>query len=178
MMNFSGSIYEGLASSYIGHAGYEGDDNWGKFLYLEYEYDKNRELTYKEIRSHSQYVTEFHDDEFIFFVLRFTDKQRIGIVDPFIVGQYSKIDRDYVASHFPKYTQQGSISNNWRILVKDDWNRPDYIPSLKSYWEIKTGCSLPDNAELWSRPMKRDEVYNYELYHALTHETADSISLQ
>lgn len=168
MMNFSANIVYNLKSTYLGHIDYEGADNWGDYLYLELDPEEITNEVKKELRNHILYVTEFDGEESRFFVYKLTDKQKITIVMPFLSGKYSQIDREYVAKYFPKYTRQGTISNNWRILVKDEWERPDYIPSLRQYWEDKIGCNLPEDAELWSRPMKRDEVYNYEVFELLS----------
>ena len=167
MMNFSGSVYPSLIGSYIGNVEYEGDADWGNYLYLEYEYDKNKQYIYNEIREHAQFIDELHDDNSIIFILKFTDKQRETIVNPFKEGKYSKIDRNYVAKYFPKYNREGRVSNNWRILMKDEWDRPNYIISLRDYWEGRIGIPIPVDAEVWDRPMKREEVRGYEVYELL-----------
>jgi hypothetical protein len=80
---------------------------------------------------------------------------RENIVKPFLDGKYSKIDRDYVKEHFNKLVSGGSqLSTNWMILNKHE--------SLRKYWEEQIGTTLPQDAEVWSRPEKIDEIYNYE----------------
>lgn len=174
MMNFSSNIVYNLSKTYLGNVAYEGTDNWGDYLYIEFSREDLLDSITKELRDHDQYIVEFDEDNSVFFVYKFTDKQKIDIVEPFLDGKYSKISRSYVAKYFPKFTKYGTVSNNWRILIKDEWERPHYIPSLKAMWEEKIGTSLPENAEVWSRPMKRDEIYNYETFKALEDALAEN----
>ena len=34
--------------------------------------------------------------------------------------------------------------------------------SLRKFWEDQIGVPLPPDAEVWSKPRKEDEIYNYE----------------
>jgi hypothetical protein len=91
----------------------------------------------------------------LMFKFGFDEKAVEKIVKPFIEGKYSLIDRDYAKEHFNKLVVGGNqLSTNWMILNKHEY--------LKKYWEEQIGMKLPDDAEVWSRPEKHDEIYDYE----------------
>jgi hypothetical protein len=33
---------------------------------------------------------------------------------------------------------------------------------LREYWESKLGISLPEDAEVWSKPRHEDEIYGFD----------------
>lgn len=159
------AIYDEVICTYLGHVGYEGLDNWGKYFYIEYNLDDLNEKDLDELRDHPQYVIEFNNDNGnVFFVYKITDKQHETIVKPFLEGKYSEIDRGYAKSHFKQYKDNGEVSLNWRILHKDEWKRPSNMQSIRDYWKDLIGIPLPADAEVWSRPEKRDEIYGYKEY--------------
>ena len=82
-----------------------------------------------------------------------------GIVKQFLKGKYSRIDRDYVAENFPKIEIiDGNYyyTNNWKILTQHE--------SLKRYWEAEIDAELPEDAEVWSRPIKNDEIRSFDKF--------------
>ena len=92
-------------------------------------------------------------------ILRMPRYVKEEIVDPFLKGKYSEIDRTYVRSHFKQVIMngyEGIFSKNWMVLNKS--------PHLKREWESILGVELPEDAEVWSRPTKNEEVYNYKQY--------------
>lgn len=92
----------------------------------------------------------------LMFRFSFSDEVKQSIVKPFLEGKYSKIDREYMRAHFNKYVSEtsGQFSTNWMILNKH--------PQLRKYWEEQIGTTLSQDAEVWSKPEKHDEIYNYE----------------
>lgn len=153
----SSHLWRGLASSYAGNYDYTGDDTWGEHLSLLY---RTRDITEEQIdiiRKNKGYVHEYDPDtDHIMFVLKIPTKYKKNVVTPFLKGEYSKIDREYVNANFKQTASNGSYSTNWLILTKDK--------SLRKFWEDQIGVPLPHDAEVWSRPLKEDEVYNYESF--------------
>lgn len=150
-----------IENTYLGNTEYEGDNVWGKYFYLEVN-PIHLDACLRNLTTHPQYITYFNSsyNDNLFFVFEITQNQK-KIVDPFLLGQYSKIDRIYVENTFKK-EQSGNTSLNWRILNKDEnWERPSHVMSLRDYWFARIGIELPENAEVWSKPEKRDEIYCY-----------------
>ncbi len=138
----------------MGNVEYEGNAGWGNYFYIMLKNDAPDSL--KELlKAHRQYVHQYSPEEGkTMFVFKITSEQYITIVEPFLRGKYSEIDRDYVRLRFPRISD-GQLSTNYLILTKD--------PILKAYWESdeKIGMSLPDNAEVWSKAKRQDEVYGF-----------------
>lgn len=184
-MNLSGSLliwtlgnmfpefYQKLEDTYIGNVEYEGEDSWGKYYYVVTKEDYSSILL-STIRKHSMYVRDYYDDQGKFIVVfKFTPEQQETIVNPFILGKYSEIDRAYVAKNFKKTSGTGKISTNWQILTKDK--------ALREHWERELNVtpyiriSIPEEAEVWSRVKKEHEILGYEAYKELQEETLESM---
>lgn len=150
-------LWKGLISSYVGNYDYTGDDSWGDYMSLLYRTAEVSEEQLTLLRKNKAYVHEYDPEEGqIMFVLKIPSKYKKTVVAPFLNGEYSRISRDYMNTHFQKFTPTGSYSTNYLILTKDS--------SLRKFWEDQIGQPLPPNAEVWSRARKEDEVYNYESY--------------
>lgn len=68
-------------------------------------------------------------------------------------GKYSKIDRDYVAKHFPNDPGHRLYGN--RLVL-------DKSGVLRKLIEEELDVKLPKGAEVWARPKLEQEVYAYE----------------
>lgn len=159
-------LWNGLLGTYAGNYDYTGDDSWGKYLSLLYDPTKVNDLQLTALRSSKQLVYEYTPEEGgIMFVMKIPPKYKKDVIEPFLKGEYSKIDKEYVNAHFKSSTINGSYSTNWLILNKDK--------SLRKFWEDQIGLPLPPDAEVWSRPRKEDEIYNYESF--LVKENLDDI---
>ncbi|MBP7007067.1 MAG: hypothetical protein KBB16_03340 [Candidatus Pacebacteria bacterium] len=97
------------------------------------------------------------------YILELSDNDRENIVKPFIEGKYSQIDREYVKTNFPEKEfigfdvfgkAQYKKLINYKILTKSK--------ELHNWWEERLGCPLPPDAEVWSIPDLKQEVYLYE----------------
>jgi len=146
----------------MGHSRFEGPEIWGNYLYINIERDFIEAELLSHIRNHSQYVTEFdEEDSTVFFVFKFTPVQKMNIVIPFLMGKYSEIDRKYVHEHFPMYSKKtNQISMNWRILHRDVWQIPHGVTPLKKYWEARMGEKIKEeNAEVWYKPKMEHEIF-------------------
>lgn len=101
-----------LESTYLGNIYYEGTQDWGNYFYLEYKrVDLDNNIT-ATIRENLYYIVEFDHEESVFFVLEIPKRYKEGVVDPFLKGEYSKIDRAYVARFFPQRLKDGNTSSN------------------------------------------------------------------
>lgn len=93
-------------------------------------------------------------------LIEFPEDYKQTIVQPFLEGKYSKINRQYVNQYYKPFTMnehgERIMSRNWMILHKHD--------DLRKEWENILDMNLPDDAEVWSRPTKYEEVYNFEGY--------------
>lgn len=146
-------FYSSLINTYLGNVEYEGDDSWGNYIYLELKRDTPGYLI-RHLRNHSWFINEYDPTtESIIVVMEPDDDVKKKIIEPFLQGKYSKIDKDYVNKYFNYVYPDGTRPINWLILNKDK--------SLWNYWENKIN-GLPKDAEVWSAPRKIDEIYRYE----------------
>jgi hypothetical protein len=84
------------------------------------------------------------------YVFTLSEQEIEKIVKPFTEGRYSDIDRDYVVKHFPNIPGHRLYGN--RLVL-------DKSPILKRLIEDELGTKLPKNAEVWSKPNIKDELY-------------------
>lgn len=61
--------------------------------------------------------------------------------------------------------------------MKDEWDIPPGLKTLRQYWaDLKNaegdhiGFEIPEGAEVWSRPEKKNEVFGYEQIESLQRE--------
>lgn len=143
----------GFQTTYLGDARLS---DWrstlGEKLYVEL--DSTCSSTYlKELTKHPQYSNLRMDGDNYLIEFDIPKKWKETVVDKFIEGKYSEIDRDYVKTYFPKYTSTASESMNYKILTKSE--------ELKEYWETILDVELDQDAEVWSIPELEDEIKNY-----------------
>ena len=106
---------------------------------------------------HKDFITVYLNGEDLVFKFSISDDFKVQVMRPFINGQYSKIDKNYVKTYFSSYVfhETGTKpSVNWQILTKD--------AELKKYWENKIGVTFIEDMEVWSRPEKKEEIYGYQ----------------
>ena len=160
IFNFSRNASAICGHTYLGHVGYEGINIWGNFFYIKLNESKLRDSVIKEFRNHERFVVELHEEDCVLYVFRFSDEEKEKVVQPFLKGAYSKIDREYAKTYFPKISPESHrISTNWRILIKDNWEIPKNIKPLRKYWEERIGIPIPKNEEVWPKPRQKDEIY-------------------
>ena len=184
-MNLSGSIliwtldimpaefYQKLEDTFIGNVEWEGEDTWGNYLYVVSKEDYSNMLL-RTIRKHNMYVRDYYDDHGRFIVVfKFTPEQQEAIVKPFIEGRYSEIDRNYVNKNFKRSSGTGKISTNWQILHKDK--------ALRDHWERELNVTsyiqihIPEDAEVWSKIKKENEILGYETFLQAKEEVLESM---
>lgn len=122
MMGFRNPLLvSNLISTYLGNVEYEGVEDWGNYFYMEYPLDGLSEFMLSELRTHVNYKYEYDTiDNTVIFIFNIGDRIKETIIKPFLEGKYSLIDREYVNRCFPKSNNLGSLSTNWRILMKDE----------------------------------------------------------
>lgn len=105
------------------------------------------------LSSHPLFVEKYYPrKDHTTFVFKLSEEDRSGVVEPFLKGEYSKVDRDYVKKYFPDDPGH-RLYGNALVLRKH--------PAKKAYWESKIGSTLPLDAEVWPKPQKKKEVYGY-----------------
>ena len=144
-----------VINTYMGSVDYEGDNTWGDYFYILCNIDLPIELR-NMICKHKQYRAEFYvsEDEVI-YVFDLTEIQKLTIVAPFLRGEYSKINSEYFFTHFRKEVSPGKKSKNWMIYHKDE--------VLKRGLEEALDVQLPEGAEVCARPLKENEVHNFDI---------------
>lgn len=153
MLDIEGS-YNIVKTSYIGNMEYEGNDNWGDFIYLVVDSGLDPHIQ-RRFTGHPQFqCTLYPNDNEVMHVYKITEAQKIKIVDPFIRGKYSEIDSTYFYSHFSKKLPNERTSVNWMIYHKDT-----HLRRLIEDW---VGERLPFDAELLTFPKREKEIYGYE----------------
>ena len=142
-----------LDAVYCGHTEYQGNDEWGKFLY--FQLNKNiSETLLRQLRTHAWYKTELDpDSKSILFVFEPDIETKLLILKPFLDGKYSQIDRAYVKNNFTQYLSNGNESTNWMILNKSD--------NLRRAWEQAIGVKFTDDMEVYSKPVKEKEIFGF-----------------
>lgn len=87
------------------------------------------------------------------YVFSLSESEVEGVVKPFMKGEYSKIDRDYVTKHFPNDPGHRLYGN--RLVL-------DKSGVLRKLIEEELDVRLPKGAEVWAKPKLEQEVYAYE----------------
>jgi hypothetical protein len=105
------------------------------------------------LRGHHRFVESYSPvDGDTLYAFKLSEDEQQKLVKPFVEGRYSKIDRDYVEKFFPNVPHHRLYGN--RLVL-------DKSPRLKEAIEDELGVTLPDNAEVWSKPKLEYELYGY-----------------
>lgn len=117
---------------------------YGKHLYalVSTDYD---------FSSFTNYIDEISVDNNRLLRFKIPKKYKKSVVKPFIEGSYSKIDKKFVHKFTNKKLNDQTINSVWKIFHK--------APSIKEYWEHRIGVVLPEDAEVWSKPIKSQEIF-------------------
>lgn len=145
----------GLIDSYVGWYPLTKDD-WGNSIFVLTKPDLNKDLK-NFLLTHPQYVCDYTVKDGLLFEFKIDEDYR-DVVKTFLKGKYSHIDKDYVKKFIPKMkmdpiARKQYVSTNYMIVNKWD--------SLKQMWEEDLDVTLPEGAEVWSRPEKEKEIYEY-----------------
>lgn len=144
------NLYDYILDTYMGNADYQGDSDMDKYFYVVIKDDcPYKEVFFKCKHYHDNY---YLDNDRLLLIYTYPDIVKYGVVKEFIEGKYSRISSWYVNQYYQPYVN-GKPSINYRILKRD--------PELKKYWEEKTGITLEEGAEVWSKIKEEDEILNY-----------------
>ena len=115
----------------------------GTHIYLEYTRDTLNDLEREELISSQNFQTKYYVGDSEIFEYNISEKDYTDIILPFLDGKFSIIDRDYVAKYFPNDPNSALYKN--RLIL-------DKSTLIRKEWEDRLGVSLPDGAEVWSKP--------------------------
>lgn len=105
------------------------------------------------LSSHPLFVEKYHPrKEHTTFVFKMSNEDKTKVLEPFLKGEYSKVDKGYVDKHFPNNPSHRLYGN--RLVF-------DKHPAKRSFWENSLGLTLPRDAEVWPKPSQKTEVYGY-----------------
>lgn len=135
-------------NSYMGMPGFE----YGKFFVLLYKHTLSERVS-SLLMSSTLYVTSLCPKEGeLLFVFKVPDETYRKVFQPFIKGKYSEVDRSYVELHFPNDPASKLYGN--RLVF-------DKSPIMRAKWEEALDVTLPDEAEVWSKPKRENEYYEF-----------------
>jgi hypothetical protein len=152
----------GLVNSYL--ADHEYDVRWDLdgCLYLLFKPDKMDDMFEeycKAMRRLSNFKDEYDVAEGIIMVLEIPEKYK-SIIKLFKLGQYSKIDKNYVKDCIPQYIN-GKLSKRWKIFYKD---KSLVLDLAKEFGMSETDAELYIQ-EVEEIPYAEEEIFrfNYEI---------------
>lgn len=148
----------GYIDAYLGHYEKTGEE-WGSSIYLAFNKDLLGEPLVTYMLNKDNYLSNDIDGDVHLFEFKISPSDQENIIMPFLKGAYSKVDRRYVDENFPKITFSGSAMNvnpKWKVFYKD--------PSLAKYWEDKIGIKFTNKMEVYSKPLKNEEIYGYPIH--------------
>lgn len=152
-LNFHELTSNGFINTFVADAKWM--DDLGSNILVLFNSESITSEFISKLRAHKLYKKDYQVDDGLMFVFDLSE-WREKVVLPFLDGKYSQIDRDYVKKYFPEKIYQGGVlaqSVNYKILTKHE--------DLRYYWEAIIDTSLPEDAEVWSKPELTDEVFNY-----------------
>lgn len=155
--NIDNLIKDGFINSYLGWRKHLDTDEYGDYLYLTFDKEKISDVRFRELDNHPNLVDTIYLSEIIVFIFSMGEDFRETVVRPFLAGKYSQIDREFVKTYHPVFTQEDQFSyskNPARMAL-------DKSPELKQYWEDELKVIVEDGAELWSIPDKSQEILDY-----------------
>jgi hypothetical protein len=154
-LNTQVCLANGMTNCYIGDM--KESDTWGEYIYLAFDKDKvNNEFIANTLLRHSDYISSYFTDTVLIVKYSIPEEYKESVVGKFIEGKYSEIDRKYVSENFQEFIRANfgvKSSYKYLVLTKSD--------NLRNYWEDRLGVTLPENAEVWSRAEKEDEMLHY-----------------
>lgn len=128
-------------------------------------YDEDFEMFCEVLRLADNFLDEYDIKDFVVFRLSLL-KEWQHVKEELITSKYSKIDRNYVETFFPKRVYYGSDefgrslwkpSKNYQILTAAE--------ELKVYWEERLDVEIPEDAEVWSKLSMEEEVFRHRKDH-------------
>lgn len=141
-----------LVNSYLVDPSTDGDAYQGRF-YLVFRASMPSSLT-DYLVSHPAFLTMYCPKDGLIVFSFDQSAYADDTVRPFLEGAYSKVSREYVEKHFP------NVQTHRRYGSRQVFDRH---PAHKAEWEAKIGVTLPDDAEVWSKPIIGNETITLEV---------------
>ena len=108
----------------------------------------------KEFQSSEQFESLSKHKDHTVFKFTFSPELRETVVKPFLNGKYSLINRQFVDDYHPRHIGISLARNPSNLILTRD-------ESLRNTLETELGVRLPEDAEVYSRPEKENEIYGY-----------------
>lgn len=159
---------QGLINAYLKDEVNFPDEPIGKYIYLlfsndifsiyKHYYDPNGPLAekFKEIDKDYQIYSLDNDDEYTMIKIEISERDRKRIVEPFLAGKYSKIDRMYVTKYFPEYIAilkpDAYGYHEWRQEKNKLYQVLTADPELRLEMERELDNKIPEDTELKDIP--------------------------
>jgi len=96
------------------------------------------------------YDTEGYGDVIVVFKI---PEEFEKILNLFKKGKYSEFSQQYKVTFFQRKDTDGSLTKEWKILNKHE--------DLRKITELKTNEVIPEEWEVWDKPIAKEEIYMY-----------------
>lgn len=102
-------------------------------------------------------------DEGYYAVILLSEEENENIVKPFLNGKFSEMSKDLINS-YPKLVDTGKVHTlrgSMRKVLGFSLQKKICTKSrdLREFWENYLDVTLPQDAEVWSKPELKDEYY-------------------
>lgn len=136
----------GFVQAYVGNETF--DKDWGEHFHIIFS-----KPVPDFVKGHQYFSYEYEDTSGYGAAFTYPEYVSTYILKPFLRGAFSQMDSAYVDTHFKYRNSTGNYSNAYRICTRDE--------VLKQGWEDLLDVYLPDNAEVASRPRRKEEILNF-----------------
>jgi hypothetical protein len=160
VLDLQGSFKEikkdGFIDSYLGWTKHL-ENAYGQYIYVLFDKNLIPASRLQELDNHNALIDKKLMDDVIVYIFSMNNDFKKDVIEPFIQGKYSQIDRKFVQQAHPTHISEDTLSygkNKARLVL-------DKSPEIREEWEEQLGVKLPTNAEVWSIPSKEDEILDY-----------------
>jgi len=168
-------VYKFLVNTYCGDINFT-EGELGEYFFVH--------LNKKIDIIHNQLVCSYEEDNSFVYVFKVTEEQRSTILNKFMNGEYSKIDRDYVKNSFQLESEIEKVHKKYNVIketmnvtvtfiVKDIETKSQEVPATAKFYtedeyfpEAEEVCIEPEDvaeeaAELPTEVSETDEEEEY-----------------
>lgn len=147
---------DGFINSYIGWEKHL-EKTYGRYIYVQFDKSKLSDIRYNELNEHPYLIDIVKGDEYFTFIFSLSEDFQKKVIEPFLAGKYSQINRKFVEDYHPLYITEDTYmysKNKARLIL-------DKSDDIRKEWEERLATSLPEGAEVWSIPSLEQEVLDY-----------------
>lgn len=142
---------DAFVNTYLKDAKFE-DEQLGGHFYFLFKSSLSPQMSGK-LEGHPLFVEKYPiGEDQVMFKFKIPDEQVHNVVTPFLQGKYSEVDKTYVDANFPDEPTSKSYANRL-VFYKHEL--------IRKYQEERIGLDLPDDAEVWDKPLESNETFNY-----------------